>query len=519
MATEEKDELGNRDAFQVDIDDSALEGKWCWMCECWPDFLNMGNCTMIAGVVGFFFGWLLNDQGLKNYGQNCYASSSSPDPYSCWLDIIEYPGKLWVRALKCLIAPLMASMMLVLPAKLANLGNVGMKIAAFLIFTSAIAALEGLMWGNIFRPGEYISSDEADNYKKAPKTTYISELESFLGIGENAVPQNIVKEMADLRVLGIITFFLLYGYTLQRRDSSGRRMVPKEWADPILNCAKGFLRVTMIVLMQVIWWTPLAMLSLVTFNLSKLDDLGSVFEAVGMYVLTQLLGQLVHLFVFYFIFYYICTGKNPARFYWSIKEAPLTALTCSSSAATLPVTIKMNVDLQETDMGRQLVKFIVGLGATINMDGTSLGFPIMYLFTAQMGKELGLLREDRNGGQQLLVALLSMVSSMGTAPIPSAGIVYFVMLLQAGGIENEEVHALGLGLVFLFDWLVDRVETAQNVGSDSFISSIIAHNMTGGTTLFGTTLPGFDKKSGEAALSTEMGRAGVTANDDAAGDV
>lgn len=496
---------------EFDIYDDAINIDGPWFSSL-PKFCTMPLCTIIFCGIGLAFGIGLNNADIAEKWMDCYSSTSPSvtktivrcdivgDPNfsdscppsglvykttktvgkerSCWLELFEYPGMLWIRALKCLVSPLLACMMLLVPTQMKSLGPVGIRVAGLLLTTSFFAAMEGLVWVNIIKPGSFVSSDDSSfisgNNSPGIQTSggkYISELEAFLNIGINAVPNNIFDELANLRVLGIITFFLVLGYELTK--------CPKEWRDPILNSGRGFLRAIVSFLGLVMWWTPIAMFSLVSYNLMAIDDIGGVMEAVGMYVLTQLLGQMVHLFGFYFLFYFLLTGKNPLRFYYNIMDAPLTALATSSSAATLPVTMAVNLkEKNEMDnFGRQVVKFVVPLGAAINMDGTSLGFPVMVVFAHQMGEELKVITDGGMVfGDMLFVAFLAMVCSLGTAPIPNAGLVYLTMLLEAGNIPSE-IQGLALAAITIFDWLVDRVETAQNVGSDSFISSIIAIRM------------------------------------------
>jgi len=498
---------------EFDIYDDAINIDGPWFSRL-PSWCTMPLCTIIFAGIGLAFGIGLNNADIADKWMDCYSSTSPSvtnaivsceineltcplgyaykkvqsvgKPKSCWLELFEYPGMLWIRALKCLVSPLLACMMLLVPTQMKSLGPVGVRVAGLLLTTSFFAAMEGLVWVNIIRPGSFISDNDGTFIsgngspgKKSSSGNYVSELEAFLNIGVNAVPKNIFDELANLRVLGIITFFLVLGYQLTN--------CPKEWRDPILNSGRGFLRAIVSFLGLVMWWTPIAMFSLVSYNLMAIDDIGGVMEAVGMYVLTQLLGQIVHLCGFYFTFYFLLTGKNPFRFYYNIMDAPLTALATSSSAATLPVTMAVNLKekAEDDDFGRQVVKFVVPLGAAINMDGTSLGFPVMVVFAHQMGEELTKLVDGQDVpyidggmmfGDMLFVAFLAMVCSLGTAPIPNAGLVYLTMLLEAGNIP-EGIHGLALSAITIFDWLVDRVETAQNVGSDSFISSIIAVRM------------------------------------------
>lgn len=503
----------NNDPYYV----RDMSGPWC---PCLPGFMNMPFFTLVFAALGVLVGALLAETDIHDTAKTCFSSpigsSSSyvtadpvmkmtnytwydelnppegafsraapgkeakvaefavgsrdkaPSNKSCWLVLFAWPGKLWIRALKCLVSPLLACMMLLLPSKLGGMSGVGFRVAAFLLFTSTIAAMEGLIWANIIQPGNSITTADTELKGEKHINNYVSWLESLLGVVENAVPVNIVDEMANLRVLGIITFFLVFGYYLHAD-------CPEQWSAPILNAGRGFLRCTMNYLRILMWFTPIAMFSLVSYNLMNIKNLHTVFEAVGMYVLTQLLGQFIHLFVFYMLFFFIMTRQNPLAFFAKIYEAPMTALATSSSAATMPVTLRVNLaeKAPEDDKGRAVVNFVVPLGAAINMDGTSLGFPIMVIFVSQMGQQLGL-GGPMSFGDMLVVAILAMVCSLGTAPIPNAGLVYLTMLLESGNIKNERLQGLGIALITLFDWLVDRVETAQNVTSDSFISKIIS---------------------------------------------
>jgi len=237
----------------------------------------------------------------------------------------------------------------------------------------------------------------------------------------------------------------------------------------------------------VIQFTPIGMLSLVAYNLGKISN-GSyiaLLEGIGMYVVTQTVGQLCHMLIFYPLFGYCMTChakgegpegvsyKNPIggwKFFARVFQAPLTAFATSSSAATMPVTLAVCKDKDRGNLSAQAADFTVPLGAAINMDGTGLGFPVMIIFTAQAyGLELSV-------GSMLMVAIIAVVCSIGTAPIPNAGIVYITMLMAATNdplLANEEVIGVAMTLIIIMDWFVDRVETAQNVWSDCNVTRII----------------------------------------------
>jgi len=444
---------GEKDDDPLDISSDDLYGPWF---SALPVFLSLGWMTTIFAILGIAFGGAAYEANVQNNWMKCYKSTSSTEfDKSCYLELMAFPGKLWIRGLKCLIVPLMVSMMITLPERVSHIGKVGMRLLCLLIFTSFVAAMEGLLWSWIFQPGNGVNKDLGSGSLSNDK---ISELESVLNIIDLFVPSNIVDAMYGTDILAIIAFFLIYGIEITK--------CPEAWKRPVLNVNKAILRATLALLVKLMWFTPIAMFSLVSYNLATTEDLWTIFGALGKYVGCQLLGQFVHLTGFYFTFYYLATGRNPVRYFWSIKDAPITAIITSSSAATMPVTLRVN---KEAENNPVLIQFCIPLGAGMNMDGTSLGFPIMVMFTAQMTANFEL-----SSSTQFTVALLSMVCSLGAAPVPNAGLVFLTMLYATAGIP-EDAQGLGYALISAVDWLIDRVETAQNVTSDSFLCGILSH--------------------------------------------
>jgi len=429
----------------------GLDGPWLG---CFPTCLSMGWMTTMFALLGLGMGCVCYQANIQENWVNCYVSTTSEDfDKSCWLELLAFPGNLWIRALKCLVVPLMTTMMILLPERVNQIGKVGLRLVGLLVFTSFVAAMEGLTWAWIFQPGNGVDNDDPSS----TANDKVSELESFLNIFDLFVPANIIEALYGADILAIIAVFLAYGIEIQK--------CPDLWKNPVINISKAILRSTLGLLVKVMWCTPIAMFSLICYNIAKMEDLWNVFNALGKYVGCQLIGQFVHLTVFYFFFYFLATGKNPLTYFLAIKDAPITALITSSSAATMPVTLRVN---KEAKNNADLVKFCIPLGAGMNMDGTSLGFPIMVMFTAQMSN-IGV-----SSATQFEVALLAMVCSLGTAPVPNAGLVFLTMLYTSANIPSD-AQGLGFALINAVDWLIDRVETAQNVTSDSFLCGILSH--------------------------------------------
>jgi len=175
-----------------------------------------------------------------------------------------------------------------------------------------------------------------------------------------------------------------------------------------------------------------------------------------------LIGHSVHLFGFYPALFFATTRGNGWKWFAKIYEAPMLAFATSSSAATLPRSI---VVAEKAGVRKEISDFILPLGAAINMDGTALGFPIMVALIAQLNEV------TLDFGTVITIMLLSVVISVGTAPIPNAGMVYLTMLFEAAGMGD--LAGEGLATLFVLDWFVDRIETAVNVTSDQFVCKII----------------------------------------------
>ena len=173
----------------------------------------------------------------------------------------------------------------------------------------------------------------------------------------------------------------------------------------------------------------------------------------------------VHIFVFYPVLYTILTRNsiiNAYKLLADVYDAPLLAFATASSAATLPRSLMV---ADKAGISRNVYQFIVPLGAAINMDGTATTFPISIALIAQLNDV------ELSFGIIGVVALLSMVVSIGTAPIPNAGLVYILMLLKAAGLEEYEQQALATLIVV--EWFNDRLQTAVNVTSDQFVAKMV----------------------------------------------
>jgi len=420
------------DAMHVDFDESV------WI-SCIPH-LSLTMATIMLAIIGAGIGIALSVAGVELTTE--------------WDEIISFPGALWVNGLKLLVLPLIVLMMVILPSRVDEIGAIGARAVPLYLLTSTLAATQGSIWAWTIQPGKQGSKpdDIGERATQAP----ISEIEAFTGIFFSAVPSNIVAAMANLTMLGIIVFFLTIGILLRRPN------VKKVERDTVLNFSKAILRCAMMAIVLLVWFTPVGMMSLVMHKLATTDDLIALLEALGWYVFCVVLGHSIHVFGVYPTIFWATTRGNGWIWFSKIWRAPLLAFATSSSAATLPRSLQV---ADQAGVRKSIYSFILPLGAAINMDGTALGFPIMIGLIAQLNDV------SLDIGTIIVVLLLSVLVSVGTAPIPNAGMVYMTMIFDAAGLSDY--LAEGLAILFVLDWFVDRVETAVNVTSDQFVAKII----------------------------------------------
>jgi Na+/H+-dicarboxylate symporter len=211
----------------------------------------------------------------------------------------------------------------------------------------------------------------------------------------------------------------------------------------------------------VMWFAPVGIFGLVAYNIANKGGgqaFGSELAKLSKYVGTVSVGLLVHAIVLCMILW-LLGRRNPFRYFLGVLRALLTALTTSSSSATLPITIEC---VEEQGVSQKAAGFVLPLGATVNMDGTALYEAVAAIFIAQsVGVPLDL-------GAMVVIFLTATLAAIGAAGIPQAGLVTMVIVLRAVGLPLE-----GIGLILAVDWLLDRFRTTVNVWGDSVGAGVI----------------------------------------------
>jgi len=369
------------------------------------------------------------------------------------MEVVAWIGEIFLNLLKMLVVPLIVSSMIVGISGLGDVRKVGKTGAITLIYfmtTTAISVALGLMMVNLINPGVGVEMIA----QELPQRIAEKEAVGITDILKSFVSDNLVRSMANLDILPIIIFSLVFGGVLTTLGDKGK---------PVIAFFDGVNEAIMKVVHLVMYVAPLGVFALVASKLGSAGG-GELFVAeimkLGKYTLTVLLALMIHAVVVLPSILYFVTKRNPLRYLINASEAITTAFSTASSSATLPVTIECAEE--KNKVSRKASLFVLPLGATVNMDGTALYEAVAALFIAQLfGIELGF-------GQQIIIFLTATLAAVGAAGIPEAGLVTMVMVLHAVGLPLE-----GIGMLLSIDWLLDRFRTATNVWGDSIGAAVV----------------------------------------------
>ncbi len=369
------------------------------------------------------------------------------------MEVVAWMGEIFLNLLKMLVVPLIISSMIVGIAGLGDVRKVGKTGAITLLYfttTTAISVALGLIMVNLINPGVGIEMIA----QELPQRIAEKEAVGITDILKSFVSDNLVRSMANLEILPIILFSLVFGGVLTTLGEKGK---------PVIAFFDGVNEAIMKVVHLVMYVAPLGVFALVASKLGAAGG-GDLFLAeimkLGKYTMTVVLALMIHAVVVLPLILWFVTGRNPLRYFINASEAVATAFSTASSSATLPVTIECAEERNR--VSRKASLFVLPLGATVNMDGTALYEAVAALFIAQLfGIELGF-------GQQMIIFLTATLAAVGAAGIPEAGLVTMVMVLHAVGLPLE-----GIGMLLSIDWLLDRFRTATNVWGDSVGAAVV----------------------------------------------
>jgi len=376
-------------------------------------------------------------------------------------------GTIFINLLKLIAIPLILASLVKGISDLkdiSQLSSMGFRTLGLFLISTLFSVSVGLVVVNMVKPGKSISEatrtemlaaygGEVENKKTAAIETQNAGPLRFL---EEMVPDNIFKSAgSNTNMLQVIFFALFLGIAMV--------MIPETAARPLKQFFDSLNDVVLKMVDIIMKGAPIGVFALMAALVADSPGL-ELFKALGMYALTVLLGLGILLFVLYPSLIAFVVKRNPVKFLKQIGPAQLLCFSTSSSAATLPLT--MEIAEKEIGIDNEVASFVLPLGATINMDGTSLYQAVAAVFIAQaFGMDLTL-------SQQLAIVLTATLASIGSAAVPGAGMVMLVIVLTQAGIPEA-----GLALIFAVDRPLDMIRSATNVTSDLTICSIIAKSL------------------------------------------
>ncbi|MCF6225151.1 MAG: dicarboxylate/amino acid:cation symporter [Xanthomonadales bacterium] len=398
--------------------------------------LSLSAKIFLAMVSGLIIGLFLQ------YGLE------SPDWVNTWLTggIFFVIGKIFISLLKMLVVPLVFVSLVTGTSALADpstLGRIGLKTIGLYLITTGIAVSLALFAAVIFQPG--IGAEPA-----AAALKEITTNKSFVQVLVDIVPTNPVSAMANGDMLPIIVFAVMLGIAITHSGKAGVRIA-------------GFFSDLNDVIMKLVTFVmkmaPIGVFSLILILGATLDF--AEFAKVAKYIVLVLAVLLIHGLIVYPTMLSLLSGLNPITFLKKMRPAMMFAFSTASSNATIPVT--METVEKRIGVNNRVSSFTIPMGATINMDGTAIMQGIATGFIAQFyGIDLSL-------SQYLMIVVMIIMASIGTAGVPSVGLV-----ILAGVLANVGLPIEGIALILGVDRLLDMTRTAVNVTGDATVTTIVA---------------------------------------------
>ena len=404
-------------------------------------------------IIGMFFG-IIYGIFANNMGYNNFTT-----------DWIKPWGIIFVNLLKLIAVPLVFASLIKGVASLSDisrLSKIGSRTVMLYLFSTVISVTIGLFFVNTIKPGDSFSEEKKIELREKYSSKADLKINDANNLKNNGplqfivdiVPVNIIGSASENKnMLQIIFFAILFGIAII--------VIPDGKTEYVRGFFDGVNEIILYMVDLIMRFAPYGVFALLA---SLVVDFGAsidLFLALGYYSLTVSVGLLLMIFVVYPLLLKLFTKVNYFSFFKAISPAQMLAFSTSSSAATLPVTM----DRCENNVGvsKEVSSFVLPLGATINMDGTSLYQAVAAVFIAQaFGYDLDL-------SAQLTIVLTATLASIGAAAVPGAGMVMLVIVLSSIGIDPE-----GIALIFAVDRILDMLRTVVNVTGDATVATIVA---------------------------------------------
>ena len=409
---------------------------------------------IIGMVLGGIFGYIMTQVGGEQFTAD-------------WVKPI---GKIFINLLKLIAIPLIIASLIKGISDLKDISKfktIGLRTILLYIMSTVIAITIGLIVVNTINPGSSISPElmaEISGTYEEKASAKISSAGAAADRGPlqflvDMVPDNFFKAASNNgSMLQIIFFVIFFGISLL--------LIKPEESKPVKAFFDGLNEVVLKMVDLIMLIAPIAVFALIASLITEISN-PEIFIALAKYAMTVVLGLAI-MVVFYLILIKTKIGYSPGFFLKNFSPAQLLAFSTSSSAATLPVTMERVEEHLGVD--QEVSSFVLPVGATVNMDGTSLYQAVAAVFICQVtGFELGL-------GDQLTIILTATLASIGSAAVPGAGMIMLVIVLEALGLPTESL-AIGIALIFAVDRPLDMCRTVINVTGDATVSMLVAKSI------------------------------------------
>lgn len=374
-----------------------------------------------------------------------------------FLSIFDTLSSVFLSALNLVVVPLVASSIISGIAKVGGeeeFGRIGAKTFGFYIGTSLLAIIIGLFFVNLFNPGGgQLVVPETAQLQRFEDQIADQQGKALVGILHQIIPSNIFQALASGQMLGVIFFCILFGYAISK--------IPPGPSTILLGIFQAIFQAMLKITHIIMKFLPYAVFCLIAkvFMTTGFSSLASV----SLFMLTVLTGLIAYMGIGLPLLLKFIGRVKPGRHFHAMAPALITAFSTSSSSATLPVTI--NCVEKRAGVSNRICSLVVPLGTSINMSGSALYECVAAMFIAQAyGIHMPIVT-------QFLIVLLSLVTSIGVAGIPSASIIAIMIILKTIGLPVE-----GIGLFLAVDRLLDMCRTTVNVFSDSCCAILVARS-------------------------------------------
>lgn len=424
-----------------------------------------------------------------------------------WLGLV---GDLFIRSLKCVVLPLVFINVIISVVDMMNVGragSIGWKTIVLYLLTTVIASILGIIsivsFKGLFEEGEFEEAVPAsvklgcnqdgefltENASGAISCAadsgessefFITDVSmSFVrasgsvrddislsdtvydGVFTKLVTANIFESFVEANFAAVVFFAIAFGVAISRVFDQGGGP-DKSFILPFLKELDG---VFLTIINWIIMITPFAVLSLISSAIGKQENLADSFSNVGYLVVATMIAMFFQFLVVHCLLFFIVTRTNPFEYLKHLIPAQTMAFACASSAATIPMTLKC---VRQTErVPEPVARFVIPLGATVNMDGGAIYFPCACIWLAVLN---GI---QPDAASYLLLVIISTIGSAGTAPVPSASLVLIITAYNT--VFNTTGVPEGFSFILAIDWFMDRLRTVVNVTGDGVVAGMVSH--------------------------------------------